>query len=324
MNGGVVGQDKAIQRFREAWNSGTPHHAWLLAGPKGVGKARFAHAAAARILAEASATPPAGEGIDLSDEHPTAHLLAAGSHPDFRLLERVLNKTGTALARNISVDQVRSLMGLFSIKPSMGDARVVVIDAVDDMEAGAANALLKMLEEPPSHTYFFLVSHVPGRLLPTIRSRCRRLDFAPLADDAMTSVLAAARPKDTEKERARLVALGQGSAGRALAIAEQDLAALASEATALMREGDPTTARRAKLAKSLSTKASAERYAAFLDMVPGLVAAEARRSEGARRARLLDAYDEVRTTARLAPRLSADAASTIYGIAGALAGAANG
>ncbi|MEN3971492.1 DNA polymerase III subunit delta' [Sphingomicrobium sp. XHP0235] len=318
----ILGQDKAIERFLDAWRGKTPHHAWLLAGPRGVGKATFAHAAAARVLAEASAQSPSGEGLSLDPDHPTAHLLAAGSHPDFRLLERVMNKTGTALARNISVDQVRSLMSLFAITPSMGDWRTVVVDSADDLEAGAANALLKMLEEPPPQTLFFLVAHAPGRLLPTIRSRCRRLDFAPLSDDAMTSVLERERPKDKPAERARLVGLAQGSAGRAIAIAEQDLAALAAEATLVLREGDRDTARRAKLAKSLSTKAAAERYASFLAMVPGLIAAEARTAQGRRREALLDVYADARTTAQLAPRLSSDPASTIYVLVGKMAAAA--
>ena len=319
MSGPVIGQDKAVARFLDAWQAKTPHHAWLLAGPEGVGKATFADAAAARVLAEASATPPAGQGLTLAPEHPTARLLAAGSHPDFRRLERGMNKSGTALARNISVEQVRELAGLFATHPSMGDWRTVVIDSIDDMETSAANALLKMLEEPPAKTLFFLVSHAPGRLLPTIRSRCRRLDFTALADDAMTSGLEQERPDDREKERARLISLGQGSAGRAIAIAEQDLGVLASQAVTLMREGDATTAIRAKLAKSLSTKSASERYASFLDMLPALVAAEARTATGARRLALLDAYGEVRATARLAPRLSSDPASTIYTMAGLLA-----
>ncbi len=319
MIGPVIGQDKAVGRFLAAWRGQTPHHAWLLAGPAGVGKATFAQAAAARVLAEASAKPPTGEGLELDADHPTTRLLAAGSHPDFRRLERGMNKSGTALARNISVEQVRELAGLFSITPSMGDWRTVVIDSIDDMEASAANALLKMLEEPPASTLFFLVSHAPGRLLPTIRSRCRRLDFAPLDDDAMASVLAMQRPDDTPQERIRLIALGQGSAGRAIAIAEQDLSTLATQAVALMREGDATTAIRTKLAKSLSTKAAAERYASFLDMLPGLVAAEARAATGPRRMALINAYGDVRTTARLAPRLSSNPASTIYTMAGVLA-----
>ncbi|MCM8556775.1 DNA polymerase III subunit delta' [Sphingomicrobium sediminis] len=319
----IIGQDPALKRFLDAWQSGTPHHAWLLAGPKGVGKATFATEAATRILAEAQGPMPEGEGLDVAADHPARKLLDAGSHPDFRRLQRGMNKSGTALARNISVDQVRELSRLFEVTASMGDWRVIIIDSADDLEASAANALLKMLEEPPEKTIFFLVAHAPGRLLPTIRSRCRRLDFDLLSDDAMTSILSQERPDDSESERSTLVSLGQGSVGRALAIAEHDLGALAEEARMLMREGDPTNARRSKLAKSLALKAAQPKYAEFLAMLPGVIAAEAKIAEGARRAKLLDAYDEARRTAIIAPRLSSDPASTIFTLAGRLAAAAD-
>src|SRR5690606_25524918 len=132
-------------------------------------------------------------------------------------------KTGN-LARNISVDQVRQLADLFSVTPALSPWRAVIVDSVDDLEPSAANALLKMLEEPPANCLFLLVSHVPGRLLPTIRSRCRRLDFSPLADDAMTSALERQLPELGDAERAALVPLARGSVSRALAYAALDLA----------------------------------------------------------------------------------------------------
>ena len=115
----IRGHDRPIERFLRAWSSGAMHHAWLLTGPRGAGKASFARAAALRLLAEAAGPPPTGDGLDVPETHPTARLIAAGSHPDYRLLERIENKTGTALARNISVDQVRALGDLFAVTPSM-------------------------------------------------------------------------------------------------------------------------------------------------------------------------------------------------------------
>ena len=313
----LVGQDRAIDLFLGALRNGTPHHAWLLAGPRGVGKGKFARMAAARALAESAGPPPSAHGLELEDNHPTARLIEAGSHPDYRLLERQMNKTGTALARNISIDQIRSLGHLFEVTPSMSERRTVIIDAADDMEAPAANALLKMLEEPPAATLFFLVAHAPGRLLPTIRSRCRRLDFQPLAQAAIAAIVRERLPKASDADR--LAALGQGSAGRAIAIAEQDLLPLAEEARRLMRDGDPTGEARARLAKQLSTKAAADRYASFLETLPGLIAEEARTSEGSRRERALDAYAEARETAAIAPRLSLDPGATVYRLGGVLA-----
>jgi len=308
----IRGHDAAVADFLTAWRSGQMHHGWLLTGPKGVGKASFARQAARRVLAEAAGPMPDEPGLDVDPDHRIARLLAAESHPDFKWLERLMNKTGTALARNISVDQVRSLGELFAVTPAMSDWRVVVIDAADDLEASAANALLKMLEEPPARCLFLLVSHVPGRLLPTIRSRCRVLEFQPLADDVMASVLVDEAPHIGPDKRPALVAAAQGSVGRALNFAALDLAPIREDALAIMREGDANSVRRSQWSQALSGKAAADRYAAFLDLVPTWIAEEARRLDGPRRLAALDAYAAARETGRLAPRLSMDPAVTAF------------
>lgn len=316
----IQGHDQAIARFLGDWHNKTMHHAWLLTGPRGLGKASFARAAALRLLAEAAGPPPGGAGIDTLDTHPTAHLIAAGSHPDFRLLERIENKTGTALARNISVDQVRGLGDLFSVTPAMSDWRVVVIDTADDLEPSAANALLKMLEEPPANCVFLLVSHVAGRLLPTIRSRCRRLEFQPLGDDVMASVLA-----DLGVDTAKipeLVRRAGGSPGTAKNYAALDLAPLHEQALAIMRVGDPFNERRSKLSQALALKAAGDRYGAFLQIVPAMIADEARTLDGPARLRALDAYQKARETCLLAPRLSFDPGATIFQLGTILASVA--
>lgn len=315
----IVGQDRAVEQLAGAWASRRVHHAWLLAGPRGVGKASFAHAAARRVLAEAAGPPFSAPGIETPDDHPMVRLVEAGSHPDMRRLERLVNEKTGNLARNISVDQVRSLAELFDLSPAMSPWRVAVIDTVDELEPSGANALLKMLEEPPPDTLFFLVSHAPGRLLPTIRSRCRRLDFQKLDDDAMTSILEHQAPEVSAAERRRIIALSFGSAGRALAFAELELARLEDAALAILREGDPTNARRSELASELGKKGAADRYAAFLDLAPSLIAREARRVDGARRERALVAYAKARELALIAPRVSLDPAATVFQIGGILA-----
>lgn len=298
------------------------HHAWLLAGPRGVGKASFALAAAERILAEAAGPPVTMPGLATPEEHPAGRLVSAGSHPDFRLLERLVNKSGTGLARNISVDQVRELGELFAVTPALSPWRVVVIDSVDDLEPGGANALLKMLEEPPANSLFLLVSHVPGRLLPTIRSRCRRLNLEPLSDDAMTSVLARELPELSQQELDRILPLAGGSVGKARAYASLELAPLEEQAVAIMREGDSDNARRSRLSQLLGPKTVADRYTAFLAMVPALIAREARYLDGAARRRALDAYARARETTRLAPRHSLDPAATVFQLGTILASVA--
>ena len=315
----IIGQNRAVEQFAAAWATRKLHHAWLIAGPKGVGKARFARAAARRVLAEAAGPAFNLAGVETPPDHPIVKLIDAGSHPDMRWLERLPRERGEGLARNISVDQVRSLSELFDLSPALSDWRVAVIDTVDELEASGANALLKMLEEPPANCLFLLVSHAPGRLLPTIRSRCRRLDFQPLDDAAMTSVLEEQAASLSGAERQRIISMSFGSVGRALAFAELELAKLEDAALAILRQGDPTNARRSELALELGKKASAERYAAFLDLAPSLIAREARQAEGYRRERALEAYAKARELAALAPRLSLDPAATVFQIGGILA-----
>ena len=188
----LIGNTAARAAFAAAAASGTLHHAWLLAGPEGVGKASFARIAALRLLAAAAAPGALPAGLVVPDSHPARALMDAGSHPDYRLLARLPkdpDKPGEDLARSITIAQVRSLGPMFATRPSLSFRRVVVIDAIDDLERGDANALLKNLEEPPAGTIFLLVSHAPRRLLPTIRSRCRLLRFERLRDDDVTTVL---------------------------------------------------------------------------------------------------------------------------------------
>jgi DNA polymerase-3 subunit delta' len=315
----IIGQDRAVEQFATAWASRKLHHAWLLTGPKGVGKASFALAAARRVLAEAAGSPFDVPGIQTDDDHPIVKLVEARSHPDFRWLERLLNEKTGNLNRNIKVDQIRELGEFLSLSAALSPWRVVVIDTVDDLETEGANALLKMLEEPPPNTLFFLVSNAPGRLLPTIRSRCRRLEFQKLEDDVMTSILARHAPEVSAAENKRIVSMSFGSAGRALAFAELGLAKLEDAALTIIREGDPTNARRSALASELGKKGGAERYAAFLELAPSLIAREARMLNGSQQERALEAYAKARELAAVAPRVSLDPAATVFQLGGILA-----
>jgi len=313
------GHDAAIAAFRAALDGGRTHHAWLLAGPEGVGKALFADKAALRVLAEGAGPPVAMPGLDVPDEHPVARLVAAGSHPDLMRLERLTKEGGTELARSINVDQVRGLQRLFATTTSLSPRRAVVIDAIDDLERNAANALLKNLEEPPPDTIFLLVSHSPERLLPTIRSRCRVLRLAPLADDAMASALRAALPDAAAAEIETLVAVGEGAPGRAIAWRGLDIAALDREMDALVRAGDPSNARRSALAASLALKAAQPRYEAFLARAPSRIAAAARTRTGLARAEAIKLWERATSLAGSARRHSLDPGSVVFELAGMLA-----
>src|SRR3569623_1812339 len=159
----------------------------------------------------------------------TQQLIDAGSHPDSKKLERLPKdekKPDQGLSRSITVAQVSALEHILGVKPPYSGRRVVGIDSADDLERNGANALLKNLEETPAGTVFLLVSHSPGRVLPTIRSRCRLLRFEALGDDIMTSILRERLPKADDAEIAALVRAGEGSPGRALGYAGLALGAL--------------------------------------------------------------------------------------------------
>ena len=319
----LYGHDDAVAAFRAALDGGRLHHAWLLAGPQGVGKALFADKAALRVLAE-GAGPIDLPALDVPGDHQAARLAAAGSHPDLMRLERLAKEGGTELARSISVDQVRGLQRLFATTSSMSPWRAVVIDAVDDLERNAANALLKNLEEPPPSTVFLLVSHSPERLLPTVRSRCRLLRLAPLGPDAMTSALRSALPDADEAELAALAEVGEGAPGRAIAWRGLDIGALDKAMEALVRSGDATGGRRSALAQSLALKAAQPRYEAFLARMPSRIAAAARARSGAGRAEALGLWERASALAGSARRHSLDPHSVTFELAGMLAALAEG
>ncbi len=328
----IHGHDAPLAAFRAAMHGPRLHHAWLLTGPEGVGKFTTALQFARRLLAEGMGLDRDTPGIDVPIQHPAAKLLDAWSHPDFALLDRLPKDEKVAQgkprnewakdeerARSIRTDQVRALNSLFATAPSMSSRRVVVIDDAETLEVSAANALLKRLEEPPAGTIFLLVAHSAGRLLPTIRSRCRVLRFEALDDQAMRAVLNGALPEASAAEMQALIAVGQGSPGRALRFAGLDLAGLDRALQELAEHGDPQNARRLALAQQLSGKAAQARYEAFLQRVPSFIADVARSRSGDGLKLALDQWEKARTLAALAVPTSLEAQNTVFTLAGHVA-----
>ncbi len=291
----IYGHDDEIGHFLETMRGSRPPHGWIFAGAHGVGKATLAKALAARLLAEAADPHLARSAEPLGGEHPTARLIAARSHPDYKLIEREVwakparperlmpyadRKSEDLPSRSIRLIQIRWLIESMALSPSLSDRRIVVIDSADDLETGGANALLKMLEEPPASTVFILISHAPGALLPTIRSRCQTMRFSPLGDDAMAAALRKQLPDVDADEIAALIGVGKGSPGRAVAVAGLDLAGLSGSLTRLAATGDRDNRERSALAASLSGKAATKRYEAFLRLVPQFIAEAARARSG--------------------------------------------
>ncbi|MFO1089991.1 MAG: DNA polymerase III subunit delta' [Hyphomicrobiales bacterium] len=171
----LIGHHAAERTFLDAWVSGRLHHAWMIAGPKGIGKATFAFRIAKFLLAHPvpGATRPAD--LSVSPDETAVHLVHARSHPDLFVLQRAFDTAKEKLKQDISVDDVRLVTEFFSKTSAFEGWRVVIVDAVDDLNNASANALLKILEEPPKRALFLLVAHAPGQALRTIRSRCRML-----------------------------------------------------------------------------------------------------------------------------------------------------
>ncbi|WP_374570697.1 DNA polymerase III subunit delta' [Phenylobacterium sp.] len=225
-----MGHDGAEDAFEAARRRGRLHHAWLLVGPEGVGKATFAYRAARRLLG----APPYGHGaLGADPAHPVCRQIIARSHPDLMVLERV-GEDGKP-RRAIPVDEARALSEFFSKSPAVAAHRVAIIDAADDLNINAANAVLKTLEEPPPRGVLFLISHSPGRLLATIRSRCRRLTFQPL-DEHVVADFVRARADVTAEDALRLAAMSGGAPGRAVALAAADAIGLDDAARHILHE----------------------------------------------------------------------------------------
>lgn len=267
----LIGQDAAEAAFLDAFNSGRLHHAWLLTGALGIGKATLAWKVARFLLATPEASdgglfgdaPPAPATLGIPDDHPVARRLLAGSEGCIFVLRRAWDDEKKKLKTVITVDEVRKLRNFLHLSAADGGRRAVIVDPADEMNLNAANALLKMLEEPPAGVVFLLVSHRPAGLLPTIRSRCRELRLATLGpDDLAVAVEAAGGDRG---DSGALAALAAGSVGEAVRLTNLDgietYRALVALFSTLPRLDRPAALR---LAEGAAQRGAAERFELLL------------------------------------------------------------
>ena len=223
----LLGHDHAEADFLSAFNSGRLHHGWLISGPSGIGKATLAWRLARFLLATPVADggmfdPSQPDSLDIAADHPVARRMAARAEGRMFSLRRSLNDKETAYSADIRVDDMRKMKSFFTMTAADGGRRAAIIDAADDMNTAAANALLKLLEEPPAGVTLFLISHQPHRLLPTIRSRCRELRLSPLAPQALSFALSAAGGTLSPTDVQAMAELAGGSVGEAFRLTNQD------------------------------------------------------------------------------------------------------
>jgi DNA polymerase-3 subunit delta' len=241
----LVGHEEAEKTFLDAWVSGRLAHAWMICGPHGIGKATLAYVIARFVLSGGGDGGGLfGGGPDtlrVSKDHSVSKMIASGGHPDLKVVERGWSDASQTKQRSeIVVSDVREAGHFLSMTPAMGGWRVVIIDSADDMNRNAANAILKVLEEPPRNALILLVVNSPGRLLPTIRSRCRRLSLKPLPQPVVAELIGRYAPELSPDDAARLGVLAQGSIGEALNLADAGGLELYDE-IAKMLDGLPRT-----------------------------------------------------------------------------------
>lgn len=270
----LYGHAQAESEVLDAFTGGRRHHAWLLTGPQGIGKATLAWRMARFLLAGADAPAEAGmfgdapppTSLSIDPEHPVSRRVAALSDPGCTLIRRAWDPDRKKLKTQITVEEIRKLNAFFGMSATDGGNRVVIVDSADEMNTSAANALLKVLEEPPSRAILLLISHQPARLLPTIRSRCRVLRLSPLAPEDLSAAVTQAG--FAVEDGTALNEIAAGSAGEAVRLIAQDGAALYGKLVKLFASApnmDRAAAR--ALAESVTARGAEDRLTLTLRLL---------------------------------------------------------
>ncbi len=266
----LVGHDEAERVLAESWSTQRLPHAWLIGGPKGVGKATLAYRFARVLLAGRPIDPQAEHPLAMPADDPVFRHVAGGTHPDLIVLRRPFDEKAKRFKTQLPVDEVRRIYPFFGRRAGEGGFRVCIVDAADDLNANAANALLKLLEEPPAKGMFLILAHAPARLLATLRSRCRRLQLKPVEERLVSALLSREAPALSEADRRALARLAEGCPGRALALARGEGLKLYREVASLFaRLPDVDAQALYELAERLARPAEEQAYERALSFLRG-------------------------------------------------------
>jgi DNA polymerase-3 subunit delta' len=328
----LFGHRDAELTLLNAYRSGRIPHAWLIGGAQGIGKATLAYRMARFVLAHRDPLAPAvqsAETLGVDPSHPVARHVAGGAHGGLLTLERTLNDKGV-LRTVITVDETRETISFFGSTAAVEGWRVCIVDTVDELNANAANALLKVLEEPPRRSLFLLVSHAPARVLPTIQSRCRKLPLRPLAiDDVIHAAAQAAQLPLDDPALAEAAEAAEGSVARSLALLGGNALKLHQRTAALLNtlpRVDPRELHALGDALGGSDRAV---LAAFVDSVDRWMAARLRSDDAhananlPRLARLAEVWEKINRAARDTAEYNLERKPLVFSVFGLLAEALN-
>jgi DNA polymerase-3 subunit delta' len=309
----LAGHGQAEARLLQAHQSGKLHHAWLISGTRGIGKATLAYRFAKFLFHVPSAqSARAHNSLHIAPETPAFRQVAAGGHPGLLVIERAVDEKKKRLKTEIAVDDAREAQGFLGQTAAGGEWRVVVVDPADELNKSSANALLKLVEEPPKQAVFLIVCNQPGQLLRTIRSRCLHLPLHRLGIDETVKVLRglpAEAMEAGEGDIAQAARLSRGSPGLAMQMIGSSGAAAFAE---FLKRSKLSPATAVEIAAAFSGRESAEDYYIFCDLLVGWAAEQARTAglAGGGGA-LAAAHDDINSSLRQADALNLDRRQTV-------------
>jgi len=327
-NFALFGHGEAEQTLLASYQSTRIPHAWLIGGPPGIGKATLAYRLARFVLAHPDPKAPAVQtatSLAVGEDNLVARRIAAQAQGDLLVLERTINETTGKLYTVIRVDDVRRSVGFFGSTAGEGGWRIAIVDAVDDLQREGANALLKVLEEPPARTLLLLLSHSPGRELATIRSRCRRLLLRPLADEDVARAVAHAAGRNAEDADVQAaVSAAGGSVGRALRFLDEKALALRQRVLDLFAQLPNPDPRALHALGDALGGSEPQTLAAFMDLVNGWLSAQLDRdmTQASRMADVAQAWEKVNRAARDVEIYNLERKPLVFAVFGLLAQAA--